>query len=188
MPSKIITSENKLNFDIVDDNEKITDIKQFSSYQPENVAYVPLDKVDYNMPTEEQKLPETDFEELEQLEQEPQPEINENLKNIVEKILTPEEIEKNCDNFTYDMDDKTTQLSFLNVRNEQEGAEWYRKEFPKLPDEFCEIMGRWNWGDLSQMTKKSVKNDKKKIAKGHKKTKEKYELGYKKGNFVISFD
>ena len=51
-------------------------------------------------------------------------------------------------------------------------------------------MGRWNWGELNTLTKKQLKNDKKKINKGNpnKKQKELYGLEAKKGNFVISFD
>ena len=99
-----------------------------------------------------------------------------------------DEIDKYCDNFEADVNDKRKKLSFLNVNTAEEGSIWYKQQFPKLPDEFCEIMGRWNWGDLSQMTKKTAKNDKKKLEKGNKKTKDKYEFTQEKGNFVITFD
>ena len=45
------------------------------------------------------------------------------------------------------------------------GKEWYKHYDPKLPDELCEMMARHNWGDLKYMTKKSAKNQKKKLSK-----------------------
>ena len=51
-------------------------------------------------------------------------------------------------------------------------------------------MARWNWGELETLTKKKLKNDKKRIkaGKANKKTKELYNLEAKRGNFVVRFD
>ena len=74
----------------------------------------------------------------------------------------------------------------MNVKNVEEGADWYKKEFPKLPDDLCDIMARWNWGDLSTLTKKDVKNDNKRIKKG-KKPKQ-MGLEVKRGTYKIDFN
>ena len=82
--------------------------------------------------------------------------------------------------------DKRDNLSYMNVNNIEEGVEWYKRNFPKVPDDLYPIMARWNWGDLSTLTKKDVKNDKKRVAKGKKPK----NCGFKmeKGNFVVKFD
>ena len=85
-----------------------------------------------------------------------------------------------------DVVDKRSSLSFMNVKSVEEGIDWYRLNFPKIPDELLEPMARWNFGDLSQITKKDVKNDKKRIARG-KKPKVCEGLKVKNGNFVVKF-
>lgn len=124
----------------------------------------PLDKVDYSFPNKTQ------------------------LEKLGEKIRTPEESEEYIRKYNEVKEDKRNQLSFMNVKTIEEGAEWYKKEFPQLPDQIAEIMARWNWGDLSQLTKKKVKQDKKKIAQGKTKVKHYYGLEQKKGKFVVSFN
>ena len=58
-------------------------------------------------------------------------------------------------------------VSFLAIEEGdiETGKEWYKHYDPKLPDELCEMMARHNWGDLKYMTKKSAKNQRKKLAK-----------------------
>lgn len=85
-----------------------------------------------------------------------------------------------------DVADKRSSLSFMNVKSVEEGIDWYRQNFPKIPEELLEPMARWNFGDLSQITKKDVKNDKKRIARG-KKPKVCQGLEVKTGNFVVKF-
>ena len=82
--------------------------------------------------------------------------------------------------------DKRDSLSYMNVKTIDEGVEWYKQNFPKVPEDLYPIMARWNWGDLSNLTKKDVKNDKKRVAKGKKPK----NCGFKmeKGNFVVKFD
>ena len=64
--------------------------------------------------------------------------------------------------------DKQKTLSYLSVKSVEEGIEWYRKEFPKLPEEILPLMSRWNFGDLKDETKKSIKNKRKKTNKKQK--------------------
>lgn len=83
--------------------------------------------------------------------------------------------------------DKRDTISFMNVKSVEEGIIWYKNNFPKVPEELYPIMARWNWGDLSEVTKKDAKNDKKRVARG-KKPKKCEGLTSKTGNFVIDFN
>ena len=58
-------------------------------------------------------------------------------------------------------------VSFLAIEEGdiKSGKEWYKHYDPKLPDELCEMMARHNWGDLKYMTKKTAKQQRKKLAK-----------------------
>jgi len=129
------------------------------------IEQVPLDCVDYSIaPKEEYDI----------------------LKSMTKKIPTNEELVKAEENHTIAVEDKSRKLSFLNCVNIEEGTEWYKKEFPEVPDELCEIMARWNWGDLSTLTKKQVKNEKKK--KIRKEIKNSNKCKVERGNFTIKFD
>jgi len=59
-------------------------------------------------------------------------------------------------------------LSYLSVKSVEEGIEWYRNQFPQVPEELLPLMSRWNFGDLKNETKKSIKNKRKKQAKKEK--------------------
>ena len=74
--------------------------------------------------------------------------------------------------------------SFLQVKTELDGIEWYRTHYPKIPEELLPIMARYNWGE--PITKKAVKNEKKKLNK--KLDKEKNKMIRKDGNFVLDFN
>ena len=54
-------------------------------------------------------------------------------------------------------------LSFLQIRSEIDGMEWYKKNYPKMPDELLPIIARYHWGE--PITKKGIKKEKKKIEK-----------------------
>tara|TARA_R110000824_G_scaffold8686_4_gene39121 strand:+ start:3070 stop:3597 length:528 start_codon:yes stop_codon:yes gene_type:complete len=54
-------------------------------------------------------------------------------------------------------------LSFLQIDNEVQGLEWYKKNYPKIPDELLPIIARYHWGE--PITKKGIKNERKKIQK-----------------------
>ena len=62
---------------------------------------------------------------------------------------------------------KDMPISFLAIKEGdiESGKEWYKHYDPKLPDNIAELMARHNWGDLKYMTKKSAKNQKKKLSK-----------------------
>tara|TARA_B110000503_G_C7170919_1_gene424233 strand:- start:1938 stop:2471 length:534 start_codon:yes stop_codon:yes gene_type:complete len=95
--------------------------------------------------------------------------------NIVQQEKVDKEIEV----------DKRDSLSYMNVKSVEEGEEWYRQNFPKVPDELYAIMARWNWGDLQDVTKKSIKNDKKRISKGKKP--KSVAMTSKQGKFIVEF-
>lgn len=54
-------------------------------------------------------------------------------------------------------------LSFINIKTEIEGVNWYREHYPKIPEDLLPIIARYHWGE--PLTKKSVKNERKKINK-----------------------
>ena len=83
-------------------------------------------------------------------------------------------------------EDKRKTISFMSVNSIEEGIEWYRTQYPQIPDDLYPIMARWNWGDLGTLTKKDIKNDTKRINKG-KKPKSMC-LEKKVGKFKIDFD
>jgi hypothetical protein len=167
--SLINTSDTKCNFFISDKAEPIKEWGEV--YEPKVLE--DQSKVDWGVTSSEDPLYRTSGDILDSMRH--------NQK-------TPEEIDEYCNNFENNM--KQKQLSYMSVNNLEEGSEWYKKEFPKLPDDLCDIMARWNWGELETLTKKKLKNDKKRIkaGKANKKTKELYNLEAKRGNFVVRFD
>ena len=54
-------------------------------------------------------------------------------------------------------------LSFIQITNEKEGALWYKTNYPKIPDDLIPIIARYHWGE--PITKKCIRNEKKKIIK-----------------------
>ena len=90
----------------------------------------------------------------------------------IEKKEPLEYVDKNkCD---YDInvkdpkgDEKIIPQSFFMIKEGeiQKGKDWYLNHDPKLPNEIAEMMARYNWGDLKYMTKKSAKNQRKKLSK-----------------------
>ena len=75
-------------------------------------------------------------------------------------------------------------MSYLQIKTVEAGTEWYKAN-SKYPDEVCEMMAKYEWGDLSRTTKKEFKNIK-------KKTQRKKEKGpgltIKRGPVVLPFD
>tara|TARA_R110000772_G_scaffold11488_2_gene35908 strand:- start:268 stop:843 length:576 start_codon:yes stop_codon:yes gene_type:complete len=51
-------------------------------------------------------------------------------------------------------------ISFLNIKTEEEGLLWYRRTYPKIPDDLLPIIARYHWGD--NINKHTVKKEKKK--------------------------
>jgi hypothetical protein len=54
-------------------------------------------------------------------------------------------------------------LSFLQIKTEEDGIEWYMNNYPKIPKDLLPIIARYHWGE--PITKKGLKNEKKKIEK-----------------------
>ena len=75
-------------------------------------------------------------------------------------------------------------MSFLQIMNEIDGIDWYRNHYPKLPEELLPVISRYHWGE--PITKKAVKNERKKFNK--KLDKEKNKIKIKSGNFVLDFN
>ena len=75
-------------------------------------------------------------------------------------------------------------MSYVQIKTVEAGTEWYKAN-SKYPDEVCEMMAKYEWGDLSRTTKKEFKNIK-------KKTQRKKEKGpgltIKRGPVVLPFD
>lgn len=96
-------------------------------------------------------------------------------KKIIDK---PEELEKV---------DSRKNLSYYQVNSVEEGIEWYRKLDSRIPEELLPLFSRYNFGDLSTMTKKQIRNENKKKKK--KKIDPKITIDYaeKDKPFVVRF-
>ena len=85
-------------------------------------------------------------------------------------------------------------VSFLAIEEGDisSGKEWYKHYDPKLPDELCEMMARHNWGDLKYMTKKTAKQQRKKLSKKNKDLGEEMGLTIRRTDknnpIIVSFD
>tara|TARA_R100001015_G_C4634936_1_gene202760 strand:+ start:4081 stop:4581 length:501 start_codon:yes stop_codon:yes gene_type:complete len=125
-----------------------------------NTEIVDFNKVDYEINTD-----------INNMEPEPEPENN---SNLISNTLPEKTVE-----------DKTKTLSFMSVKSVEEGIDWYKQNYPKVPEELLPVMARWNWGDLSTMTKKQAKNEKK---KAKKKENKKPHFSIVKKPTIVSFD
>tara|TARA_R110002012_G_scaffold305836_1_gene510128 strand:- start:56 stop:520 length:465 start_codon:yes stop_codon:yes gene_type:complete len=81
--------------------------------------------------------------------------------------------------------DTTTPMTYAGITNTDDGEQWYRDTYPNLPDDFYGIIARYTWGQ--PQTKKSIKNEVKKIKKNPKKPIPQG-LTCLKGKFSVSFD
>jgi hypothetical protein len=54
-------------------------------------------------------------------------------------------------------------ISFLNIKSEEEGLLWYRKNYPKIPDDLLPIIASYHWG--AKITNKNLKKEKKRNKK-----------------------
>jgi len=48
-------------------------------------------------------------------------------------------------------------ISFLQIKNEEEGLLWYRKHYPKIPDDLLPIIARYHWGNA--LNKRNLKKE-----------------------------
>ena len=81
--------------------------------------------------------------------------------------------------------DVVTPLSYAQITDPQQGEMWYRDTYPDLPEDFYGIIARYTWGQ--PQTKKSIKNEVKKIRKNPKKPIPQG-LTCLKGKFSVTFD
>jgi len=80
--------------------------------------------------------------------------------------------------------DTRVNLSYMNVKNVEEGIDWYRNLDSKIPEELLSLMSRWSFGDLPTLTKKQMKNQRKK-----KRTKTmKTDIKFESGPQIVVFD
>ena len=77
--------------------------------------------------------------------------------------------------------------SFLQIDSVEQGAEWYRANSP-YPDLVCDMLARYEWGDLKYTTPKEFKNQKKKRERKATKTAQVTTLQVKRGPIHVSFD
>ena len=75
-------------------------------------------------------------------------------------------------------------MSYLQINSVEAGTEWYKAN-TKYPDEVCEMMAKYEWGDLKYTTKKEFKNQRKKTERKKNKP---LGLTVKKGPVVLPFD
>ena len=90
----------------------------------------------------------------------------------IEKKEPVEYVDKNKCDYDINVKDPKGQMkhipsSFFMIKEGEieKGKDWYLNHDPKLPNEIAEMMARYNWGDLKYMTKKTAKNQRKKLAK-----------------------
>ena len=82
--------------------------------------------------------------------------------DIKEPSLEPEpELEKE----EIEPKDPRKTLSYYQVKTIEEGIEWYRQLDPRIPEELLPLFARFNFGDLSTLTKKQLRNENKKKKK-----------------------
>ena len=67
----------------------------------------------------------------------------------------------------------------------EEGTEWYKAN-TKYPDEVCEMLAKYEWGDLKYTTKKEFRNLKKKTTK--KKQKQQGMTAKHNQTIILDFD
>ncbi len=130
----------------------------------------------------------------------PQKYINENNNHVIKGesgnvyLYNPTD-EKLC--FTFGNNDEDTKLIDIDkydyevpaeILNEVDSVEQYKKHYPKKPDDLLSIISRYHWGE--PITKKAIKNEKKKIEK--KAQAQGLKIMTKKDNednpFVVKFD
>ena len=75
-------------------------------------------------------------------------------------------------------------LSYLQIQTVEEGTEYY-KATTKYPDAVCEMLARYEWGDLRYTTKKEFKNLAKKTKR--KRMKHQTSLTVKNGPVILEF-
>ena len=82
--------------------------------------------------------------------------------------------------------DKVVPLNFFDINNVDDGKLWFQQKYPNLPEEYWEIMAKYQFEE--PFTKKQLKNAVKRLKKKGN-TKENLEgLKITKNKFIINFD
>ena len=77
-------------------------------------------------------------------------------------------------------------MSYLQIKTVEAGTEWYKAN-TKYPHEVCEMMAKYEWGDLKYTTPKEFKNLKKRTDKKQKRQQSTSALKVNKGKFIVEF-
>ena len=84
--------------------------------------------------------------------------------------------------------DEIVPMNFFDINNVQDGKLWFKEKYPNLPEEYWEIMAKYQFDE--PFTKKQLKNAVKRLAKKGK-SKENIEglkINRNKEGYKVSFD
>ena len=59
--------------------------------------------------------------------------------------------------------DETLPASYCGIKTLEEGIEWYKHKYPDYPDDFIEILARYQWGSNQKNYQKKLRRRKRKI-------------------------
>tara|TARA_R110000737_G_scaffold316736_2_gene327161 strand:- start:368 stop:943 length:576 start_codon:yes stop_codon:yes gene_type:complete len=83
-------------------------------------------------------------------------------ESMIDYSLSAEQL-NNCRTDGKELHKDPLPISFLNIKTEAEGLLWYRRTYPKIPDDLLPIIARYHWGD--NINKDTIKKEKKKNKK-----------------------
>ena len=75
-------------------------------------------------------------------------------------------------------------ISFLQIDNVRDGIIWYRKHYPRIPNDLYPIIARYHWG--SQINKHTIKKERKAVRR--ERGKKQIRADIRKGDFKLTFD
>lgn len=92
--------------------------------------------------------------------------------------------EEETDDYTVGMGNLPTTLpaSYCSIKSLEEGIEWYKHKYPEYPDDFIEILARYQWGEKPKEPPKEVKKKKRKNKKALNR------LKVRQGKFKVEFN
>jgi hypothetical protein len=76
----------------------------------------------------------------------------------------------------------TLPASYCSIKSLEEGIEWYKHKYPEYPDDFIEILARYQWGEKPKEPPKEVKKKKRKNKKALNR------LKVRQGKFKVEFN
>jgi len=92
------------------------------------------------------------------------------------------------DKVTYEVPNdlgKHVPMTYCAVQSIEEGEDYYRQHFPRIPDILYPAMARYSFGDLSQMTKKDFERMQRKAIK---KMKKENSIKFEQGEYKLNFE